>query len=476
MLFNSVHYFIFAPLVIGFYFVLPEKAKRWWMLLASLYFYGIFRIAFLLLLFLSVTFTYIAAIGIEDHHNRKVKGAFLILAIGVNLGLLYVFKYLDFSLRAFNALGQLTPCSPFYAQAVGILLPLGISFFTLQSIAYAVDVYRGELRATRNIVDYTLFISFFPQLVAGPIMRAKDLMHQFQEKHPFQVENLKAGLLLIAAGIFKKTFVADRAGELVDTVFQNPSQYDWLTMWISVFLHTLQIYGDFSGYSDIAIGTGKILGFQIPLNFERPLLAESVTDIWRRWHISLSTWLRDYIYIPLGGSRVSPFRSYMNLAITWLVAGIWHGADWTFLLWGLVNAVAIMGERVLFRSRSLKSVYFKLPRFLRSFYAVGVFSFALFFFRAHPVAGFHEGYQVSFYMIMRAFTFAPGELLLPAVPVILLTLILLLLESAQEWSMEWMKRLEQNRVIPWVAASALILVSGIVYSVSVSPQFIYFQF
>ncbi len=352
----------------------------------------------------------------------------------------------------------------------------GDLLFTLQAIAYAVDVYRGTIPATRSFFDFTLFLSFFPQLVAGPIMRAKDLIYQFSQDHPFRREDLEVGLRLVALGLFKKTIVADPVGETVDKIFGNPDSYDWISMWVAVFLHTLQIYGDFSGYSDVAIGTGRIMGFRIPLNFRRPLLAVSVTDIWRRWHISLSTWIRDYIYIPLGGNRVSLSRSYFNLTMTWVAAGIWHGADWTFILWGVTNALFISLERILFAWPRIKGFYDGLPRFLRMFYALLIFSFALFFFRAHPVAGYSEGVLTAFAMIRRAVTFAPGETLLPALPIFFAFLALLLIELLLERDEEFFAPLWRRPTLRYGIPGALLVVAFFIYSVTTSPQFIYFQF
>ena len=476
MLFNSVHYFIFALIVIPAYFFLPERWKRWWLLLASLYFYAIFRIPFVIVLLASVVISYVAALQMESQNQLRRQAALWFAVVG-NLLLLYFFKYIDFSFRAYNSIFGLDPCKDSWAlHTPGVILPLGISFFTLQSIAYAVDVYRGTIPATRKFTDFLLFLSFFPQLVAGPIMRAGDLIHQFSEKHPFQEKNLRLGLALIAFGIFKKTIVADQAGELVDTVFADPLKYNWVSQWISVFLHTVQIYGDFAGYSDIAIGSGLILGFTIPLNFRRPLLADSMTDVWRRWHISLSTWLRDYIYIPLGGSRVSKVRSYINLAIPWIVTGLWHGADWTFLLWGIVHLVAILGERALFSSSRGKSSYGKLPAVVKTTYALTVFSFALFFFRARPTAGFDEGVQTAFAMIYRSFTFAGGELILPSASLTAVLAALVGIELLLEYREDFFDFIHERPVFSYALSVSILLTGLFIYSVTVSPQFIYFQF
>lgn len=475
MLFNSIHYYVFALVVFPVYFWIPERFRRWWLLLASLYFYGIFKITFLPLLFLSVILSYVAGIQME-RGSRPVRLFFLNFAVIGNLLILYFFKYIDFSFRAYNTIFSLEPCDDFGLNPPGVILPLGISFFTLQSIAYTVDVYRGTIAPTRKFSDFLLFLSFFPQLVAGPIMRAGDLIHQFSEKHPFLEKNLRAGLALIALGIFKKTLVADQAGEVVDQIFASPATYDWASQWLAVFLHTIQIYGDFSGYSDIAIGSGLILGFDIPLNFRRPLLSISLTDIWRRWHISLSTWIRDYIYIPLGGSRVSRFRSYINLAAPWIATGIWHGADWTFILWGMVHLIALLVEKFIFAVPSLKSAFFTIPAIFRNFYAMTVFSFALFFFRARPTEGMGEGVQVAWLMISRALGGAGGELLLPGLSFLVAFILLIGIELLLEKDENFFAPIFERPVLAYGLSGAVLLVGFYVYSVTVSPQFIYFQF
>ena len=382
MLFNSVQYFIFAPLVVFVFFQLKDDKRRWWLLVTSLYFYAAFRVPFLFILMASIILTFFAAIFIANASSKAMKKLYLTAGVAGNLSILYFFKYIDFSFRVFNDLLGLSACDFMYFTPPGVILPLGISFFTLQAISYAVDVYRGEIPATRNFFDFTMYLTFFPQLVAGPIMRARDLLYQFSEKKNFKLDNLHSGLRLIAAGFVKKTFIGDQAGIIVDQVFKNPEGYDWISMWIALFMFAFQIYGDFSGYSDIAIGTGRILGFEIPENFRRPFVADSLTELWRRWHISLSTWLRDYIYIPLGGSRVSEFRFVINLSITWFITGAWHGADWTYVLWGLTQGILIYLERIF--PRSLRRYFNFVPHPVKSFYALFLFSTGIFFFRAQP--------------------------------------------------------------------------------------------
>lgn len=479
MLFNSIHYFIFAPLVIGVYFLLKGDGRRWLLLVSSLYFYAVFRVPFILVLLFSIAITHVAARGIDRMDGAKGRRSFLLLGILGNLAILFFLKYIDFSIKAFNQLLGLESCDSLHLQPWGVILPMGISFFTLQAIAYVVDVYRRTIQPTRSIFHFALFLSFFPQLVAGPIMRAGDLLHQFAEEHHFRFEDLRIGLRWIALGLFKKTMVADQVGVIVDRIFGAPHNYGWIGTLVGSFLFILQIYCDFSGYSDVAIGSGRILGFRIPLNFNRPLLADSMTDLWRRWHISLSSWLRDYIYIPLGGSRVSRSRIFLNATAAMVVGGIWHGADWTFLIWGLSHAVVLLLERLLLSFPTGKRFFFRIPRAFRIFYTVALFSILGILFRAQPVAGnpqYQEGLQVALVMFHQIFTLAPGAFPVISAPVLLAMGLLALMEILEEFKPELGDRLFARPAVDYITAFSVIGFCFLVYSVTESPQFIYFQF
>jgi len=476
MLFNSIHFFIYGPIVILIYYLLPHSLQRWWILAASLYFYAVFHVPFVAVFLYCVFITFLLAIAIDSAKNRALKKAFLILAIIGNLAILYFLKYIDFSFHAFNQILGLAPSDAWYANPVGVMLPLGISFFTLQAISYAVDVYRGEIPATRSIFDMTLFLSFFPHLVAGPIVRAKILIHQFRERHPFQMENFQRGVALVAFGLFKKTLVADPTGSLVDSVFANPEKYNWIGLWEGVFFHTLQIYCDFSGYSDVAIGTARILGFTIPINFNRPILSTSMTDMWRRWHISLSTWIRDYLYIPMGGSRVSSARSYFNLLIVMALGGAWHGADWTYVLWGVTGALFMMVERFAFSFPRIKSFYDSIWRPVRVFYAMFAFGLGTFFFRAHPTRNFSEGLDTALYMIKGAFTFRAGDLAAVPAMTVVTGSALIFIEIMMERKENFFQPILKKPVLLYTLSGSVFLLCFYIYSVTASPQFIYFQF
>jgi D-alanyl-lipoteichoic acid acyltransferase DltB (MBOAT superfamily) len=476
MLFNSLHYFLFAPAVIAIYFALAPRWQKLWLLLVSFYFYAVFRVPFTALLLFSIAVTHLAVVGMQRSRRKAWRMSFLWLGIVGNASLLYFFKFIDFSFEVYNGLLQLAPCDPLYARPTGVVLPMGISFFTLQAIAYAVDVYRGTLPAGR-IYGFALFLSFFPQLVAGPIMRAKDLLHQFEQRHSFQYENLRAGMGLIALGLFKKSMMADPAGEVVDRVFGDPGAYSWVSLWLASFLHALQIYGDFSGYSDIAIGTGRIMGFQIPINFNRPFLAVDMTDLWRRWHISLSSWLRDYVYIPLGGGRVSRGRTYLNIFITMFVSGIWHGAGLNFVIWGGFHALVVVLERFVFSFERIGQFYReRVWRVAKFVYTFIFFSFPLLFFRARALPDIGDAADVGWYMALRTLNFSAGAgidvPLSLGVSIGLLMGAEILLEKREDILAPLMKR----EGIFWGAVAVIVIYCLLLYSVTDSAPFVYFQF
>ncbi|MDR1558431.1 MAG: MBOAT family protein, partial [Clostridiales bacterium] len=335
MLFNSVIYLIFLPVTALVYFFTPGRIRWIPLLLASCGFYMAWRPEFILLLAFTVLVNYVSALLI--HKVLKPKPA-LIVSLIMNFGLLFFFKYLGFfsdSLSAAFAMLKINIPVPEYS----VILPMGISFYTFQAAAYTIDVYRGKLAPERNYFKTMLFITFFPQLVAGPIERAGDLMGQlFSDRKP-GIRDVSGGLGYLTLGFFKKTVVADRLADCVNAVYNAPASYTGLPSVIATLYFAFQIYCDFSGYSDIAVGSAKLLGIELTRNFRQPYLSGSIREFWRRWHITLSSWLRDYIYIPLGGSRVSKPRYYLNVTLTFLASGLWHGANWTFVLWGGLHGV-----------------------------------------------------------------------------------------------------------------------------------------
>ncbi|MCB1166126.1 MAG: MBOAT family protein [Leptospiraceae bacterium] len=479
MLFNSVHYFLFAPLVFLVYFWLPLRWQRIWLFLASIYFYAVFKVPFVALLLFSIFWTYLCMVGI-DRSRRAGRSArlYLVLAILGNLSLLFVFKYLDFFIRALNVFAGHEVCDPDYMSPVGFIVPMGISFFTLQAISAAWDQYRQTIEKPKSAYRFGLYLSFFPQLVAGPIIRAQDLIDQFESRHTFNLEDFRLGMQRLTMGVFKKTFIADQLGPYVDSVYADPGQYSSGSMWIAVFFHAVQIYCDFAGYSDIAIGTARVLGFRVPENFDRPFFSTTMTEFWRRWHISFSSWLRDYIYIPLGGSRVGISRAYLNVFMVMAISGLWHGADWNFIFWGALHGAFLLLEKYLFSFPAIKSRYDKIPLGIRNFYTFFVFAIAILFFRAKPLPDYGSSISVGFYIFNNLFTLKEG--IAPAFPatIVALAVVLFVIEGIQVNRPKWIEEnaLFNHPVFQIALCGGLLGIAFIIYSVTVSQQFIYFQF
>ena len=341
MIFHSLDFVIFFVATVAIYWLLPRRAQNLLLLVASYFFYGYVHPWFLILIAASTIVDYCAARGMERWPSHRKH--FVWLSIGSNFGMLGFFKYFNFFVdnvhHALAAVG-LAPSLP----ALRIVLPVGISFYTFQALSYTIDVYRGELRARRNLLDVAVFISFFPHLVAGPIQRASFLLPQVEAPRRFSLERARTGLLLICWGFFKKLVIADNVGVIANKVFALNDPSFWV-LWSGVFAFAIQIYADFSAYTDIARGTSRWLGFELTQNFDHPYMARSPADFWRRWNISLSSWFRDYVYIPLGGSRVAGWMWMRNVMATFLLSGLWHGASWNYVLWGLYHGVLLVVTR-----------------------------------------------------------------------------------------------------------------------------------
>ncbi len=354
MLFNSLQFAGFFIIVYCLYLAMNHKWQNRMLLIASFIFYGAWDWRFLFLMFVTIITDYFCALKIDESKEDKTKKRFLFLGIFVNLLILSFFKYFNFFATSLQGLFGYFGFSA-NPKLLNIILPVGISFYTFQALSYIIDVYRGDIRPTKSLRDCALFISYFPQLVAGPIMRAKDLLPQVIRPRKLSLEKFYEGCYLIFWGLFLKIFVADNLATIVNPVFASQGPYNAARVLIALYAFAFQIYCDFAGYSNIARGLGKCMGFDIMVNFNLPYFATNPSDFWKRWHISLSTWLRDYLYIPLGGNRVSGFITYRNLAITMLLGGLWHGAAWTFVIWGAYHGL------LLIIHRSLKPVLAKLP-------------------------------------------------------------------------------------------------------------------
>ena len=348
MLFNTLDFLVFFPIVLLVYFVLPTRIRYVWLLVASYYFYMCWNPAYIVLIMVSTVITYVCGRIIGALQENKLKKLVIALSFISNLGILIYFKYTGFLINTLNSL--LTAIHFQRIPTFDVLLPVGISFYTFQALGYTVDVYRGEVKAERNLLKYALFVSFFPQLVAGPIERSRNLLNQINDEINHKLwnyERVTSGLMTMLWGFFLKVVIADRIAVLVDTVFTGYEQYGTVVLTAGAVAFAVQIYCDFAGYSTIAIGAAKALGFDLMENFDTPYLARGIVDFWHRWHISLSTWFRDYLYIPLGGSRCSKVRKYANILVTFGVSGLWHGAGWNYMAWGLLHGIYQIIEKVL---------------------------------------------------------------------------------------------------------------------------------
>ena len=317
------------------------------LLAASYYFYMVWRVEYILLIVISTLIDYFAAILMERQDEKKKKRIFLILSLCTNLGLLFVFKYFNFFNTQLGRIYMIFGFGNYFLSDLKFLLPVGISFYTFQTLSYTIDVYRGERKAERHLGYFALYVSYFPQLVAGPIERSTRLLPQLKKKSSPNYKNIMEALVRICWGMLKKVVIADRAAVLVNTVFANFGDYHGLYLVLAAVAFAIQIYCDFSAYSDIAIGSAKLMGVELMENFNLPYFAKSISDFWSRWHISLSTWFRDYLYIPLGGNRVKKIRNYFNLMIVFIVSGLWHGANWTFILWGMLHGAYLIIEKII---------------------------------------------------------------------------------------------------------------------------------
>ena len=350
MLFNSVDFLIFFPIATLIYFALPHKVRYLWLLVCSYYFYMCWNAAYALLLFGSTFITWFSGLAIEaykrkDDAQSKLRCQGMVaISFTLNLALLMIFKYTGFIITNLNLLFGRISIS-FALPEFSLLLPVGISFYIFQALSYTMDVYRGDVPVERNLLRYALFVSFFPQLVAGPIERSSRLLEQFYTKHRFSYEQMARGLMMMLWGYFQKMVIADRLAVLVSQVFDYYTYYSGVQILVGCVFFAVQIYCDFAGYSCIAIGAAQVMGFDLMQNFAQPYLAVSIADFWRRWHISLTSWFRDYLYIPLGGNRKGKLTKYRNIMIVFLASGLWHGANWTYVIWGGLNGLfQIVGE------------------------------------------------------------------------------------------------------------------------------------
>ena len=478
MLFNSIEFLLFFPLVAAVYFLLPYKLRRYFLLAASCWFYMSFIPKYMLILLFTTVVDYTGARLIERFRDRKkIKTAVFVIGLCCNIGLLVWFKYLGVIGDTINFFGHMLSLKTVVVPEV--VLPIGISFHTFQSMGYFIDTYTEKQHAERNFIDFALFLMFFPQLVAGPIERFSNLMPQLKANHDLKAENLSLGGRKMLWGMFKKVVVADNLALFADAVFDSPDKYAGLGILVGVLCFTVQIYCDFSGYSDIAVGCAKILDIDLMKNFDTPYFSRSVPEFWRRWHISLSTWFRDYVYIPLGGNRVSKPRWVLNQLITFTISGVWHGAGYTFVLWGFLNGVYICVSRLV---APLKEKIAALTRtdklpvirpLVENLVTLALIAFSWIFFRANSVSD-------AFLVVRRLFAATAMDFsAIPALRVHVAVCAVIFLFLA-EFLMNYGKKIEglyfrmphPVRVVTYALLVAVIVLFG-AYD---NKAFIYFQF
>ena len=478
MSFNSLSFLLFFVAVLILYHSMPHRLRWILLLFASYYFYICWRIKYILLIAATTLVNYLCGLQMGKASNRRARRLYVVISLIASLGLLFTFKYFNFfngtARWGFDKLGL-----PYHVPMLIVLLPVGISFYTFQALSYAIDVYRGRKEPEKHIGIFALYVAFFPQLVAGPIERSTNLLPQFRRNNDFNYERTRDGLRLVLWGLFKKVVIADRLAFFVNQVYGNAHSYQGLPLIVATYCFALQIYCDFSGYSDIAVGAAKTMGYDLMENFQRPYFAASITEFWRRWHISLSSWFRDYLYIPLGGNRCSRARRHVNVLTVFLISGLWHGANWTFVMWGFLHGIwqVVSDLTQKFRSTCVKLLgmdgfVLKLVKVLVTFHLV---CFGWIFFRANSLSD-------ALYIIrhipvgvlnMSAFSLRRDVLnfaiVLPA------ALILLLVDLVQEArpGMEFLN--PKNAFLRW-SYQYLIIFAIMAFGVTERSQFIYFQF
>lgn len=495
MLFNSYGFLVFFPIVVVIYFLLPKRISYLWLLAASYYFYMGWNAKYALLLLVSTTITYVSGMLIQwlnDGHPDKIRAKKWVVAGSFvsNLAILFFFKYFNFTIESMNTVLRYIDL-PTINTSLDVLLPVGISFYTFQALGYTVDVYRGEIRAERNFFRYALFVSFFPQLVAGPIERSKNLLNQLRNPKSFSYERMCDGLMMMIWGYFLKLVIADRIAIFVDNMYGNVGVYDGRYLLLASVLFAVQIYCDFAGYSTIAIGAAEVIGFQLMDNFNSPYLSQSVAEFWRRWHISLSSWFKDYLYIPLGGNRKGKVRKYINIMIVFLVSGLWHGANWSYVVWGGLNGIYQVVGAIFtpVRNRIKEKLHLKKsPLPLVIIYMIVTFilvDFTWIFFRAdnvqHAFAVIDSIFNMNNQVLLENGTLYDLGLSRPNFIVLGVSLVILLAADICKYRGIKVRSviLNLNIVIRWaviIAGILGVLVFGIWGSGYSATNFIYFQF
>lgn len=483
MVFNSLDFFIFLPIVFFLYwFVFKKhlKAQNILILVASYVFYGLWDWRFLSLILLSTVVDYFVALKIDGLEEKSKRKSWLWVSVLFNVGLLGFFKYYNFFVDSWVDMVSLFGYEIKSTWTLRVILPVGISFYTFQTMSYSFDVYYKKLKPTTDIMSFAAFVSFFPQLVAGPIERASNLLTQILNKRTFNYDQVVSGLKLILWGLFKKVAIADALAPMVDDIFSNYSNYPASTLILGVTMFSFQVYGDFSGYSDIAIGTAKLFGVELMSNFKFPNFSRNVAEYWQRWHVSLSTWFRHYVYIPLGGSKVNKLKSVRNIAIVFLVSGFWHGANWTFIFWGAFHALAFIPVFLMGRNTIYKDSVVGEHTFFPTLTEVGqvlltfsMVTFSRIFFRSESITS-------AFGFIDKIFTdFSYGTYNHPMGYRMIDYYVLIIIFVLYEYRMRKDERSPfkfKSKVVRFVTYTLVILLMMLFYDDGVDRSFIYFQF
>lgn len=481
MLFNTIDFAIFLPIVFTLYWLLQKKLyyQNLLIVFSSYLFYGWWDWKFLSLLFISSFVDFIAAIYIDDAKSPSTKKKILAISLLTNLGILGFFKYSNFFIdnfvTAFSFLGY-----NFTIERLDIVLPVGISFYSFQSMSYTIDVYRGDLKPTKSFIEFSAFISYFPQLVAGPIERATHLLPQFYYEKKFDYGHAVEGMRQMLWGFFKKVVIADQSAVFVNEIFANHTEYNASSLFFGAFFFALQIYGDFSGYSDIAIGVSKLFGITLMQNFAFPYFSRDIAEFWRRWHISLSTWFKDYLYIPLGGSKGGKWSTIRNTFIIFLVSGFWHGANWTFIAWGFINACYFLPLLILKKNRVNLDIVARgklLPSWIEFISIIITFLLTLFawiFFRAenihHALSYIQNMFNWSLFAKPDFLKLFPKAFIFP----LFIFFVVEWLGREGKFATQYLL-LSKSRTIRWSFYIVLILFIGL-FTKPDKTDFIYFQF
>jgi D-alanyl-lipoteichoic acid acyltransferase DltB (MBOAT superfamily) len=482
MTFISIEYLLFLPLVVFLYFILPHKYRWLLILIASYVFYAYWNAALLILIIISTIIDYWAGLKMSEKLSRNERKPYLYVSLFVNLGMLFFFKYLAFFNESLSNIFAWLDLE-YSVPEINILLPVGISFYTFQTLSYSIDVYRGDKVAEKHLGIFALYVTFFPQLVAGPIERSVSFLPQFYEKHKFKLTRFIDASKLIVWGLFKKLVIADNLAIFVNNIYDSPETYSGNMLALATYAFTIQIYCDGSGYVDIAIGSAKMLGFKLSDNYDRPLFASSISKLWRRWHISLTRWIRDYFYLPLLRRFKSNFMSYFILYLVLIVMGLWHGAGWQFVIFGLIHGTYLTLQRLTYKIRKKMTIAVKLNRFpqlkkvIDVFITFNLWAFALICFRGNNATEsifimkniFSGGSIKPYVMDMNGFTFSNIVIIITSV------ILFFVIEFINKNNLRNPFAVIKNHFLRW-GVYAIVIFYILIFKANNNPDFYYFQF